>query len=157
MREYCADFNMVKAYSRPRTNEEKSYVKPEWRHLAFGGESRSGTKICWTAWSVWVRVPPVLHEIEVWCNGSTTDFGSVSPGSNPGTSTKLNREVHSNFMQYTINSFLRVSQNLMRKAIGGNSTFHRAPQRREIGSVEPESKPTSFRFSTKFLVNTCFL
>ena len=25
--------------------------------------------------------------IEVWCNGSTTDFGSVCPGSNPGTST----------------------------------------------------------------------
>ena len=24
---------------------------------------------------------------EVWCNGSTTDFGSVSPGSNPSTST----------------------------------------------------------------------
>ncbi len=26
--------------------------------------------------------------IEVWCNGSTTDFGSVCPGSNPGTSTE---------------------------------------------------------------------
>ena len=25
--------------------------------------------------------------IEVWCNGSTTDFGSACPGSNPGTST----------------------------------------------------------------------
>ena len=25
--------------------------------------------------------------IEVWCNGSTTDFGSVSPSSNLGTST----------------------------------------------------------------------
>ena len=25
--------------------------------------------------------------IEVWCNGSTTDFGSVCPGSNPGIST----------------------------------------------------------------------
>ena len=26
--------------------------------------------------------------IEIWCNGSTTDFGSVCPGSNPGISTK---------------------------------------------------------------------
>ena len=26
--------------------------------------------------------------IEVWCNGSTTDFGSVGPGPNPGISTK---------------------------------------------------------------------
>ena len=26
--------------------------------------------------------------IEVWCNGSTWDFGSPSPGSNPGTSTE---------------------------------------------------------------------
>ena len=24
---------------------------------------------------------------ELWCNGSTTDFGSVCPGSNPGSST----------------------------------------------------------------------
>ena len=27
--------------------------------------------------------------IEIWCNGSTTDFGSVCPGSNPGISTKF--------------------------------------------------------------------
>ena len=26
--------------------------------------------------------------IEVWCNGSTTDFGSVGPCSNHGTSTR---------------------------------------------------------------------
>lgn len=26
---------------------------------------------------------------EVWCNGSTRDFGSFSLGSNPGTSTKF--------------------------------------------------------------------
>ena len=29
-----------------------------------------------------------LIGIEVWCNGSTTDFGSACPGSSPGTSTK---------------------------------------------------------------------
>ena len=30
-----------------------------------------------------------LHPgIEIWCNGSTTDFGSVCPGSNPGISTE---------------------------------------------------------------------
>lgn len=28
--------------------------------------------------------------IEIWCNGSTTDFGSVCPGSNPGISTMKN-------------------------------------------------------------------
>ena len=35
-----------------------------------------------------VRVFLLLQEIEVWCNGSTTDFGSVSLGSSPGTLTK---------------------------------------------------------------------
>ena len=29
-----------------------------------------------------------LHNIEIWCNGSTTDSGSVSEGSNPSISTK---------------------------------------------------------------------
>ena len=28
-----------------------------------------------------------LIGIEAWCNGSTTDFGSVCPGSSPGVST----------------------------------------------------------------------
>ena len=28
-------------------------------------------------------------EDDQWCNGSTTDFGSVSLGSNPGWSTKF--------------------------------------------------------------------
>ena len=28
-----------------------------------------------------------LNGIEAWCNGSTTDFGSVCPGSSPGVST----------------------------------------------------------------------
>ena len=37
--------------------------------------------------SVRVRVFLLLQEIEVWCNGSTTDFGSVSLGSSPGTLT----------------------------------------------------------------------
>ena len=27
--------------------------------------------------------------IEIWCNGSTTDFGSVCPSSNLGISTKI--------------------------------------------------------------------
>lgn len=29
-----------------------------------------------------------MQVIEIWCNGSTTDFGSVCPGSNPGISTR---------------------------------------------------------------------
>ena len=34
--------------------------------------------------------PLFLHSfwIELWCNGSTTDFGSVCLGSNPSSSTK---------------------------------------------------------------------
>ena len=31
-----------------------------------------------------------MHPTEVWCNGSTRDFGSLSRGSNPLTSTNLN-------------------------------------------------------------------
>ena len=31
--------------------------------------------------------PLTPAKIEVWCNGSTRDFGSLSLGSNPGTST----------------------------------------------------------------------
>ena len=29
------------------------------------------------------------HQIEIWCNGSTTDSGSVSEGSSPSISTTL--------------------------------------------------------------------
>ena len=28
------------------------------------------------------------QRIELWCNGNTADFGSVVPGSNPGSSTR---------------------------------------------------------------------
>ncbi len=28
------------------------------------------------------------NRIELWCNGNTADFGSVVPGSNPGSSTE---------------------------------------------------------------------
>ena len=31
---------------------------------------------------------PLLCDNEIWCNGSTTDFGSVSQGSNPCIPTK---------------------------------------------------------------------
>ena len=34
-------------------------------------------------------IPPLSASIEAWCNGSTGDFGSPSPGSNPGASTNL--------------------------------------------------------------------
>ena len=33
----------------------------------------------------------VVACIEIWCNGSTTDFGSVCPGSNPGISTNTKK------------------------------------------------------------------
>ena len=44
-----------------------------------------------------VRIFLLLQEIEVWCNGSTLDFGSNSSGSNPDTSTeqcRVGRVVH---------------------------------------------------------------
>ena len=47
--------------------------------------------------SVRVRIFLLLQEIEVWCNGSTLDFGSNSSGSNPDTSTeqcRVGRVVH---------------------------------------------------------------
>ena len=31
----------------------------------------------------------ICSGIEIWCNGSTTDFGSVCPSSNLGISTKI--------------------------------------------------------------------
>lgn len=31
--------------------------------------------------------PAFEHRIELWCNGNTADFGSVVPGSSPGSST----------------------------------------------------------------------
>ena len=36
-----------------------------------------------------VHTPDWLNCFEIWCNGSTTGFGSVCPGSSPGISTKL--------------------------------------------------------------------
>lgn len=38
------DFNMVKRKSGPQTIEEKSYIKPKWRHLAIGSENYSGKR-----------------------------------------------------------------------------------------------------------------
>ena len=36
-----------------------------------------------------------IHNIELWCNGSTTDFGSVCLGSNPDSSTINNFQGYS--------------------------------------------------------------
>ena len=41
--------------------------------------------LCKLAFCIPYKISPFT--IEVWCNGSTTDFGSVSLGSNPDTST----------------------------------------------------------------------
>ncbi len=34
--------------------------------------------------------PQLMKGIELWCNGSTTDFGSACVGSNPASSTEGN-------------------------------------------------------------------
>ena len=40
-------------------------------------------------------IPLFSAKIEVWCNGSTGDFGSPSLGSNPDTSTNIWVYLHS--------------------------------------------------------------
>ena len=56
--------------------------------------------------------------IEVWCNGSTTDFGSVCPGSNPGTSTEKVRPfdrtflIHSSFLNVYVSRGLQIPCNV---------------------------------------------
>ena len=52
--------------------------------------------------------PAFEQRIELWCNGNTADFGSVVPGSSPGSSTKL-RQIPRNMM------------------IAGNLLFYRIP------------------------------
>ena len=56
----------------------------------FGGEigRHEGLKIPWTETVLTGSIPVRSTIIEVWCNGSTRDFGSLCRGSNPLTSTK---------------------------------------------------------------------
>ena len=37
---------------------------------------------------IWKEMNKFVAGIEVWCNGSTTDFGSASSGSSPDISTR---------------------------------------------------------------------
>ena len=56
----------------------------------FGGEigRHEGLKIPWTEIVFTGSIPVQSTNFEVWCNGSTRDFGSLCRGSNPLTSTK---------------------------------------------------------------------
>ena len=56
----------------------------------FGGEigKHEGLKIPWTEIVFTGSIPVQSTNFEVWCNGSTRDFGSLCRGSNPLTSTK---------------------------------------------------------------------
>ena len=56
----------------------------------FGGEigRHEGLKIPWTEIVLTGSIPVRSTNFEVWCNGSTRDFGSLCRGSNPLTSTK---------------------------------------------------------------------
>ena len=56
----------------------------------FGGEigRHEGLKIPWTETVLTGSIPVRSTNFEVWCNGSTRDFGSLCRGSNPLTSTK---------------------------------------------------------------------
>lgn len=56
----------------------------------FGGEigKHEGLKIPWTEKVLTGSIPVQSTNFEVWCNGSTRDFGSLCRGSNPLASTK---------------------------------------------------------------------
>ena len=82
--------------------------------------------------------------IEVWCNGSTTDFGSVCPGSNPGTSTEKVRPldrtflIHSNFQNVYVSRGLQCPCNVEPVASRRPQalTFRYLPRRsRPAGSI----------------------
>ena len=53
-----------------------------------------------------VRVFLLLLDIEIWCNGSTRDFGSLSSGSSPDISTILiwRKELTSNALMFVDHS-----------------------------------------------------
>ena len=82
--------------------------------------------------------------IEVWCNGSTTDFGSVCPGSNPGTSTEKVRPfdrtflIHSSFLNVYVSRGLQSPCNVEPVASRRPQalTFRHQPRRsRPAGSI----------------------
>ena len=82
--------------------------------------------------------------IEVWCNGSTTDFGSVCPGSNPGTSTEKVRPfdrtflIHSSFLNVYVSRGLQIPCNVEPVASRRPQalTFRHQPRRsRPAGSI----------------------
>lgn len=52
---------MVKVCSRPQTIEEKSYIKPEWRHLAIGSENYSGMLMLGS----WVRTSSEIQQLKI--------------------------------------------------------------------------------------------
>ncbi len=49
---------------------------------------------------------PSRTNIELWCNGNTTDSGPVIPGSSPGSSTKvLVKEAENSLRSYDFKEF----------------------------------------------------
>ena len=55
--------------------------------------------VCVFKKSVFLR-PDLMKGIELWCNGSTTDFGSACVGSNPASSTEGNSHQWWGFFYY---------------------------------------------------------
>ena len=51
-------------------------------------------------------------QIVLWCNGSTTVFGSVSGGSNPPGTTQKRRKILISFGAFCFSMFLVLPQNL---------------------------------------------
>ncbi len=56
-----------------------------------------------------------------WCNGSTSDFGSVSPGSNPSGTTILKQTVFINRIETV---FLFYGYSVIAFAMVGKADFH---------------------------------
>ncbi len=63
--------------------------KPKWRNGI-----RDSLKNCWGATSVSVRVRPSAHMDAELCSGSTGDFESSSPGSNPGSAATRQKDLN---------------------------------------------------------------
>ena len=83
--------------------------------LFVGNEKTPSGAVCWAQWSggdmdsvrgynrlvdyqkhfsiLKIKILPLHHGIDLWCNGSTTDFGSVCRGSNPLRSTETHEQI----------------------------------------------------------------
>ena len=61
--------------------------------------------------------------IGLWCNGSTTGFGSVCPGSNPGSPTQKALQRIAGLFVYIYNTPVRIASITLAGARSANHSF----------------------------------